>query len=53
MDVTITLTPQQAAQIRRALLLSLERANDLELEAAVHAAYQLLDSCATTQDTAA
>jgi hypothetical protein len=42
MSGTITLTPQQVAMIRRALLMALWRNDDAELEAAVHAAYQLL-----------
>jgi hypothetical protein len=42
MDGAITLTPEQAATIRRALLMSLERANDLEHEMLIVEGYRLL-----------
>jgi hypothetical protein len=39
---SIVVSPKDAAKIRLALMMALERANDLELEAMVRAAYQLL-----------
>jgi hypothetical protein len=45
---TILLSPKDAAQIRLALMMALDRANDVELEQMVRAAHHLLHTWATT-----
>jgi hypothetical protein len=45
---TIRLSPKDAEQIRLALMMALERTNDVEFEQMVRAAYQLLHTWATT-----
>jgi hypothetical protein len=45
---TILLSPKDAAQIRLALMMALDRANDVEFEQMVRAAYQLLHTWAMT-----
>ena len=45
---SIVLSPKDSAQVQLALIMSIERANDVELEEMVRAAYQLLHRWATT-----